>query len=114
MFKELTIEESPLRDGVVLAVTGEVDMASVNAFKQALAHAELGRSHEVWVDLSDVDFIDSSGLTTLVLAHRRMDNPVRRLGVICPAGPVRRVLEIAGIDRVMPVHASRHDARALT
>src|SRR5262245_59492523 len=113
MFKELTIEESRLGDGVVLALAGEVDVASVNAFREALAHAEFGRPREVWIDLSDVDFIDSSGLTTLVLAHRRMDTSVRRLAVICPAGPVRRVLEIAGIDRVLPVHASLADAVAL-
>ena len=111
MYQALSIEESPLGDGVVLEVAGEVDVATVNALKEALERADDG---DVWIDLTGVDFMDSTGLTTLVLAHRRMDHPVRRLALICPAGPVRRVLEIAGIDRVVPVHTSRDAARAVT
>src|SRR4051794_24069228 len=113
MYDALSIEESQLGHGIVLAVAGEVDVASVDALREALAHADDDPPRDVWIDLTGVDFIDSTGLTVLVLAHRRLDDPVRRLALICPAGPVRRVLAIAGIDRVVPVHATRDDALAV-
>lgn len=110
MYGALSIGEAKLDHGIVLELEGEIDVATVNALTDALEHPDDG---DVWVDLSGVGFMDSTGLTALVLAHRRLDDPVRRLAVICPAGAVRRVLEIAGIDRVMPVHASRDDALSL-
>jgi anti-anti-sigma factor len=111
MRRSLAIEKWDFDDGLVLSVVGEVDIASVHELQEALRHADGDR---VWIDLTGVDFIDSTGLTTLVLAHRRLDEPTRRLALICPEGSVRRVLEIAGIDRVIPVHVSLDDAAALT
>jgi anti-sigma B factor antagonist len=109
----LSIDELKGDRRIVLTVAGEVDLASVHELKAALSHAEDCQPRDVWIDLSEVEFMDSTGLAALVLAHRHLDDPVRRLAVICPEGPVRRVLAIAGIDRVMPVHPSRGDALAL-
>ena len=110
MYQPLSIEEVTLGRRVVLAVSGEVDLASVNALQEALDHAAQTQSGDVWIDLTDVEFIDSTGLTALVVAHRLLDAPIRRISLICPVGPVRRALEIAGINRVMPVHGSREAA----
>jgi anti-sigma B factor antagonist len=110
MHEPLTIEESTLGPRIVVAVAGEVDLASIDEFRTALARAEQSRPRAIWIDLTEVEFMDSTGLTALVLAHRLLDAPVRRLALICPDGPVRRILEISGIDRVMPVHATRDEA----
>jgi anti-sigma B factor antagonist len=110
MYQPLLIEELTLDRYVVLAVAGEVDLASVNELQEALDRAARAQPKEVWIDLTEVEFIDSTGLTALVVAHRLLDVPIRRISLICPAGPVRRVLEVAGIDRVIPVHANREDA----
>jgi anti-sigma B factor antagonist len=114
MHRTLSIEESRLGDMVLLDVVGEVDVASVREFMEAVQRAGEGDPRELWIDLTHVEFLDSTGLAVIVLAHRRLDRPVRRLSLICPKGAVRRVLEIAGVDRVVPVHASRDDAVALT
>ena len=111
MYEPLTIEELQLGRRMVLAVAGEVDLDSIEELRTALAHAEESQPKDVWIDLTKVEFMDSTGLTALALAHRHIDDPVRRLSLICPDGPVRRMLEISGIDRVMPVHASRDEAR---
>jgi anti-sigma B factor antagonist len=113
----------PLRDGdrplsvelfqvgrrVVLAVAGEVDVACVDELNAALERAEATQPLELWIDLSRVGFMDSTGLTALLLAHRRMND---HLSLICPDGNVRRLLELAGVDRVMAVHANRAAAQA--
>lgn len=92
----------------VLAATGEIDIASAGALRQALASAAESGAAEIWLDLSGVEFMDSTGLTALVDAQLRLTS--RRFAVICPEGPVRRVMSLAGIDRVIAVHPTRSDA----
>src|SRR5215813_4881830 len=108
----LSIEELKVGLRVVIAVSGEIDLASVDELKAALARAADGKPRDVWIDLTRVGFMDSTGLTTLVIAHREFDEPTRRVAVICPEGPVRRLLELAGLDRVLPVYPSRSAAQA--
>jgi anti-sigma B factor antagonist len=52
----------------------------------------------VVMDLTEVTFIDSAGLAMVMNALRRLEYTDRRLLVVCPRGPVRRTLEIAGIS----------------
>jgi anti-anti-sigma factor len=66
---------------------------------------------DVWLDLTRVGFMDSTGLSTLVVGHREL-TPPRRLVVICADGPVRNVLAVSGVDRALTIHGSRHAAHA--
>jgi anti-anti-sigma factor len=93
---------------LVLAASGEIDMASAGALRQALAGAAESGAAEIWLDLSRVEFMDSTGLTALVDAHLQLTS--RRFAVICPEGPVRRVMSVAGIDRMIAIHPTRSDA----
>jgi anti-sigma B factor antagonist len=108
----LSVEQFAVGGRIVLVVSGELDLAGVDEIKAALARAEKSAPHELWIDLSGVEFMDSTGLTTLVLAHRRFDEPTRRLAVICPDGSVRRLLALVGVDGVVPVYPSRAAAQA--
>jgi anti-sigma B factor antagonist len=65
----------------------------------------------VWIDLSRVKFIDSTGLSALVAA-RRVLVPARSLVLICPEGPALRVIRIAGLDRVFTIRPDRAAAHA--
>jgi anti-sigma B factor antagonist len=111
-WQPLTIDERSAGGRVVITVSGEVDLASVGELRDALARAVKSRPAAVWLDLSEVEFMDSTGLTTLVLAHRNFDDPDRRFAVICPDGPVRRLLTLAGLDRFVRVHDDEAQARA--
>jgi anti-sigma B factor antagonist len=108
---ELKIVEHRVGHRLLLAPRGEIDLASVATLRSALEHGSAAGVAEVWLDLSDVEFMDSTGLTALLEAHR---NGVARLTLICPPGPVRRLLDIAGFDRVLPIHDSRAAAQAAT
>ena len=107
---ELVLSESRIGHRLVLAAEGEVDIASADELRAALAAAVHSGAVEIWLDLTDVEFMDSTGITAVVDARSQLDG--RRFAVICPPGPVRRVFEIAGIDRAIPIHASRSDAHA--
>jgi anti-anti-sigma factor len=90
----------------VLAVRGEVDLATVDRLRDAIECATESSAAEVWVDLSDVDFMDSTGLNALVVGHRALPG---RFVVICPDGPPRRALEISGLHEILRMYRAAED-----
>ena len=92
------IRESVDGDGALrVALIGELDIAVADAVEQRLRqHREDGRT--VRLDLSRLDFIDSSGVQTLVLGMKHARNSGSELEVdpdVSP--PVRRMVEMMGI-----------------
>jgi anti-sigma B factor antagonist len=82
----------------------------------AVLHAAVERvrtcgAAEVWIDLSRVGFIDSTGLSALLAARRGLA-PERPLVLICPDGPPLRVIRVAGLDRVFTIRPDRAAAHA--
>ncbi len=63
------------------------------------------------VDLSDCNFIDSTGLSLLVETKRRLSEDDRRFGVCCPDADVRRLLELTGIDQAVGLFDTRDGGR---
>lgn len=84
-------------------------MANADAVAETLD--ELARSGSaVVVDLANLSFIDSSGIHAL-LRPRPYDGSFE---LVCPAGNVRRVLEVTKLEHVLPVHDTLDDALAAT
>jgi anti-anti-sigma factor len=95
-------------DALVLRVSGEVDLATAGDLEGALAGA--GGS-TVIADLSDVPFMDSTGLNALVNGRRAIVEAGGSLAlVVVPQGPVARLLEITGMGGLLPTHASLDEA----
>ena len=100
----------PAAPGV--AIHGEVDVAAVPALERALEAAIETSAGGFVVDLSGVDFMDSSGLLALLNARGLLAHEDRALAVVCPASPVRELLEVAGVSQLLVVCDSREDAEA--
>jgi anti-anti-sigma factor len=107
----LELEEARVGHRMVLGLSGEVDLASVAVLQAAVDRVRTCGAAEVWIDLSHVEFIDSTGLSALVAARRTLV-PARSLVLICPEGPALRVIRIAGLDRVFTIHPDRPAAHA--
>jgi anti-anti-sigma factor len=77
-------------------LTGEVDVSNADALDTEL----WGWSHpgNMTLDLSGLEFIDSSGVRTLIDAVVRLRGSDHRMIVIGPSPPVERVFEILGLD----------------
>jgi anti-anti-sigma factor len=84
---------------VTVTIAGEIDLYTASELERALEQD----ASEFVVDLLDCDFIDSTALGVLVAARARVDS----LTLIARGLEVQRILEISGIDRVMPVYGSR-------
>jgi anti-sigma B factor antagonist len=101
-------------DGVaVVAASGEIDLATASSFRTALIDAVADRAGDLVVDLSDVTFMDSTGLGALVSARRRLALRGASLRLVGPAGGVRRILDIAKVEHVFPIHDSVDSAAQL-
>ena len=101
----------------IVVVSGELDLGTAPALEVPLAEAvEAGAP--LLIDLSGCDFIDSTGIALIVRAWQRLggddpDGESEGPVAICSASQqVRRVLEITGLERSIPVHASRDEALA--
>lgn len=108
------LSSSAPADGVVLvAVHGEHDIASAPNLRTAI-EAALGRSQHVVVDLTPATFVDSTVLGVLLSARQRaLEEEVGYAVVLEPATgdpAVRRILEVTGLDQLLPVHPSRDGA----
>ena len=88
----------------VLHVGGEVDLASVELVRSEIGAALESSPAELWIDLCATAFIDSSGLHVIVEAAHESRRRGLRLAIICPPGPVRRVFELTGLDRALPLY----------
>lgn len=82
----------PLSDTAVIAPEGELDIAHMPDFRAGLLDAADGEAVRLVVDLSNVSFIDSSGLGALVEMHNRLRRDKRQLAVVAPGGTAVTVL----------------------
>jgi anti-sigma B factor antagonist len=107
---ELEVTTETLSDGAtVLHVEGELDMATSGALEEALDAADGGR---VVIDLGPCTFLDSSAVRVLVSAARSAEESGRELSLVARDPGILRVLEIAAVDTMLPVHSSVDDAAA--
>lgn len=86
------------RDGaIVLVVTGDIDLGSRGALETRIADAVREPVRAVEVDLSGVDFLDSSGIASLVAGWRMSDAAGRSYRVIAAAPLVQEIMSLAGV-----------------
>ena len=86
-----------------IALDGELDLASVDAFASALAQLEAERPDVLEIDLRRVTFMDSTGIAQLFAANRRAREQGRRVVILKGAGPIDRVLDLAKIEDAIDV-----------
>jgi anti-anti-sigma factor len=105
----LRAEQQTAGGGVVVTVTGEIDVDTTDVLADALARAA-DVAAVVVADLTAVTFMDSTGLNTLLGAHRDLAARGGRLALVGAQPAVRRVLELTGVDTVIPLHPNIRQA----
>ncbi len=94
----------------VLELAGEVDLHfSPHARKQMLEM--LGEGYNLMVDLSAVEYIDSSGVASLVEGYQLSKNENLKFGLLGVSDAAMQVLQLARLDKVFPIHASIADIK---
>ena len=88
----------------VVRLTGEIDLSNATRLQDQLSLL-VEQSHVV-VDLSEVTFIDSTGLSALIVSHRRATTAQTGLHLGGATGTVQRLLELTQLDRHLDHHAA--------
>jgi anti-sigma B factor antagonist len=114
----ISLDRRPDQPVSVVSLRGEVDLR-VHAELRELLWREVDAGRHLVVDLTNVDFLDSTGLGLLVGVLKRVRERGERLGqpptqlILVVGGEVERTLEITGLDRVFTRVFRAEDAEAL-
>jgi anti-sigma B factor antagonist len=100
----MTLTTGQLPTGPVLAVSGDFDHDSADQFRTAVGALPLQPGQLLTVDLSELAFCDSSGITALIATrnHTHAHNADITLTHVPPA--TIRILRLLGLDQVFPIH----------
>lgn len=107
--KDPVLSVESVGEACVVKLGGELDLYNAPQIRDALNGACEGSPGRVVVDLSEVEFIDSTALGVLIEARTRLDNR-RAFLLAAPGLETRRALEISGLDRHFSVHDSVSEA----
>lgn len=109
---DITIDVTERDSASVLAVAGEVDLQSAPHLANALEEARVAGASIVVVDLSRVDFLDSSGLGVLVTANRDIQADGASLRIVRPRPAINKVLTLTRLTEVIATFDSVDEALA--
>lgn len=96
-----------LRDEfTIVGVSGELDVYTAPALEEVLADLVDEGATDLIVDLSSVDFMDSTGLGLLIKALKWIRERDGSLGIVVVTDKIRKVFQITGLDSVLSLHES--------
>jgi anti-anti-sigma factor len=101
-------------DVCVVRVVGEVDMSHEEDLRAELRRAVDSEAPGIVVDLTECEFIDSSGVRALLLSREAQDGGEDddRFVVAASSDQILRILSVMGLDKVIPIHPTVEEAAA--
>jgi anti-sigma B factor antagonist len=109
----LAVHQSDVNGVRLLEVFGELDLATAPRLCALLDEARRQRVRRLVIDLTGVDFCDSTGLRALMGASTELRHAGGRLAVaVLPNGGVARLFDVTGIREALPTHDTQQEALA--
>lgn len=110
---DMTFTVSRHEDRAVVTITGDLDAAGAPAIISEIDQAAADTSLLGTVlDLRDCDFVDSTGLSVFITGVKRGREANRGFDLVITSPRVLRVLEVTGLDVIIPIHATLDGALA--
>ena len=98
----LTILSEPHGTAALVTVSGEMDGSNARDLEDELIRLEKEGRSQIVLDVSRLEFIDSTGLAVIVRAHRRIERDGRILILVRPEGQqVVTAFELSGLDKAL-------------
>jgi anti-sigma B factor antagonist len=108
--EDLSIHVHVIDDVQVFALTGSLDIATSPTVRAAPTEASERGSHRLIVDLTLVDFLDSTGLGALIGGQRRAKEFNGEVRLVAKEGQILRLLRITGLLKVFAVYPTLDEA----
>lgn len=103
MEMDLRIMTRTLEGIPIVELSGELDAYTCARFRDAMVDSIEAGNPSVVIDMSAVEYIDSSGLGTLVGGLKRASEKSGKIAVVCSSNQIRKVFEITGLEKVFPL-----------
>src|SRR5690606_12629887 len=100
---QLRTEVSEIGGWTVVTVYGEVDVATAPELREVLVRLVGEGSTNLVLDLDQVDFLDSTGLGTVISALKRARTHGGDLRIVCTQPRIARLFQITGLDKALPL-----------
>lgn len=102
--------ESTIQDVAVIRASGPLNMATASRFRELVIRivGQDGRTRIV-VDLAGTDFLDSTGLGALISGLKIARLAGGDLRIACPGTQVMTVLQLTGLDQILPAYAAAEE-----
>ena len=107
---ELRTDTSKIGDWTVVSLFGELDVATAPSLREQLITLINDGAGHLVLDLEGLDFLDSTGLGTMIGALKRARTHGGDVRLVCTQARIRRLFEITGLDKALPLHASLAEA----
>ncbi|MFF9815686.1 STAS domain-containing protein [Streptomyces sp. NPDC014006] len=108
----LKITTANAATGPVLAVGGDLDYANATELRELVATLALRPGQRLVLDLTGLEFCDSSGITALIAARHHAQKAQADIALAAVPAHTLRVLRIVGLDQIFPIHPDRESAVA--
>jgi anti-sigma B factor antagonist len=108
--EDLSIHVHVVNGMNVFELTGSMDIATSPTVRAALTEASERGDHKIIVDLSNVDFLDSTGLGALLGAQKRAKEYDGDVRLVAQEGQILRLLRITGLMKIFSVYPTLEDA----
>lgn len=109
----MIVEKRSLEDCTLLKVEGVIRLGeSAQFFAQTLERTLNREEGDVLIDFSLINHIDSTGIGELVGYLHKFRNRDRKLILVNPSGNIRKLLEVARLDELFPIHPTLEEALA--
>jgi len=109
----LQIDRRASKTAVVLVLSGRLTAgAGADQLREAVRNAIAGGATRILLNMADVVFMDSAGLSALVVSSELLRNRGGLLRILNAQGPVRHVLQITRLDRVLTCFDDEQSALA--
>ena len=93
----------------VISISGEVDLMTAPELKESVYGVLDSGVKELVLDMSELDFIDSSGLGVLVGTLKRVRSAGGSICLVCGRDSVLKVLRLTGLDKVFTIYERLED-----
>jgi anti-sigma B factor antagonist len=106
----MDISEDRKADAVILALSGKLDATTAKTFEDRILGVINSGTQRLVVDLSQLDYVSSSGLRVFILAAKRLQTVGGKIVLCSMKDQVRQVFDLAGFSSILSIYGSRDEA----
>src|SRR6266536_3611486 len=107
---DFEVETAERQGASVLSLRGEIDVYTAPQLRQRIVDLVDGGATNIVVDMTNVEFLDSTGLGVLVEGLKRVKSNDGTLAIVATQDKILKIFDITGLNKAFPIHGTVQDA----